>query len=104
MLVILIVFRLPELIGFSRLCPGDTYEIQIKYGADASTNQSNSSHSSKSKGCKIKARARIGKDAVSQTWNRDSFALKISLDELIHLRVSQSILYVKQFLAKNLNV
>jgi hypothetical protein len=26
-------FQIQELIGFSRLCPGDTYEIKIKYGS-----------------------------------------------------------------------
>lgn len=59
-----------ELIGFARLCPGDVYEIQIKYGQSS----------------KFRARTKISKDG-SQTWDSTNFALKITVHDLLLFRV-----------------
>jgi len=59
-----------ELIGFSRICPGDTYEVAIKYG-----------HSSK-----FKTRTKILKDNT-QNWENNKFSFKITVHDLLYIRV-----------------
>ena len=59
-----------ELIGFARLCPGDTYEVLIKYG--------NSS--------KFRTRTKILKDN-SQHWDNTKFTFKITVQDLLLIKV-----------------
>ena len=63
-------YILKELIGFARLCPGDTYEIQIKYGPAS----------------KFRARTKIGKDG-NQTWDCSKFSFKTTIQDLLLIRV-----------------
>jgi hypothetical protein len=60
-----------ELIGFARLCPGDTYELQVKYGTSA----------------KFRTRTKIAKDG-SQIWDNSKFAFKITVHDLLLIKVS----------------
>jgi len=73
-------FQIEKLIGFARLCPGDIYEIQIKYGQSS----------------KFRARTKISKDG-QQTWDSTNFALKITVHDLLLFRINEI-----KFLGKNL--
>ena len=72
------VYVFLELIGFARLCPGDTYEIAVKYGGNSS--------SSSNKPSKVRTRVKIAKDG-GQVWNRAKFAFKITLDDSLSIKV-----------------
>lgn len=75
------LFMFLELIGFARLCPGDTYEIQIKYGTNA----------------KYRARTKIAKDGT-QIWDASQkFSFKITVHDLLLIKINEI-----KFLGKNL--
>lgn len=66
------------MIGFARLCPGDVYEIQIKYGSNS----------------KFRARTKIAKDGT-QTWDLTNFSLKITIHDLLLIKVFLFAIYVR---------
>jgi len=65
-----VFFIFKELIGFARLCPGDTYELQVKYGRNS----------------KFRTRAKISKNG-SQLWDKSKFAFKTTVYDLLLIRV-----------------
>jgi flagellar biosynthesis chaperone FliJ len=73
-------FKIEKLIGFARLCPGDIYELQIKYGS----------------GGKFRTRTKIAKNN-SQHWARHQFKFKITVQDLLTIRINEI-----KFLGKNL--
>lgn len=67
------VLNLQEISGFSRICPGDEYELVIRYGQQ-----------------KWKTRGRILKhDKNEQIWTRQIFQLKAKLADLLLIKVSE---------------
>jgi hypothetical protein len=76
-----------ELIGFSRLCPGDTYEMQIKYCPSPSTTTEQGGSTASSTCSRVRARAKIAKDG-SQNWNLTNFAFRITLDDCLNIKVT----------------
>ncbi len=72
-------FQIEKLIGFARLCPGDTYELIIKYG--------NAS--------KFRTRTKIQKDG-SQAWTHTKFSFKITINDSLLIKINEI-----KFLTKN---
>ncbi|CAF1018805.1 unnamed protein product [Rotaria sordida] len=67
------VLNLQEISGFSRICPGDEYELIIRYGQQ-----------------KWKTRGRIPKhDKNEQNWTRQIFHLKAKLADLLLIKISE---------------
>ena len=67
------MLNLQEISGFSRICPGDEYEVTIRYGQQ-----------------KMKTRGRILKhDRNEQSWTRQNFRFKAKLADLLLLKVSE---------------
>ena len=67
------VLNLQEISGFSRICPGDEYEIAIRYGQQ-----------------KWKTRGRILKQNKNdQSWTRQLFRLKAKLADLLLIKISE---------------
>ena len=67
------VLNLQEISGFSRICPGDEYELVIRYGQQ-----------------KWKTRGRILKhDKHEQIWTRKIFQLKAKLADLLLIKISE---------------
>lgn len=67
------VLNLQEISGFSRICPGDEYELVIRYGQQ-----------------KWKTRGRILKQNKNeQTWTRTHFHLKAKLADLLLMKISE---------------
>ena len=67
------VLNLQEISGFSRICPGDEYELVIRYGQQ-----------------KWKTRGRILKQSKNeQTWTRTLFQLKAKLADLLLMKISE---------------
>lgn len=67
------VLNLQEISGFSRICPGDEYELMIRYGQQ-----------------KWKTRGRILKQNKNQQiWTRDQFDLKAKLADLLLIKISE---------------
>ncbi|CAF4638972.1 unnamed protein product [Rotaria sp. Silwood1] len=67
------VLNLQEISGFSRICPGDEYELVIRYGQQ-----------------KWKTRGRILKhDKNEQIWTRKIFHLKAKLADLLLIKISE---------------
>ena len=57
--------------GFARLCPGDVFEVTMRYGSQ-----------------KWKAKGRIEKDG-SQRWDVADYIFKTLVGDIISLKVSQ---------------
>lgn len=67
------VLNLQEISGFSRICPGDEYELVIRYGQQ-----------------KWKTRGRILKhNKNEQIWTRENFQLKAKLADLLLIKISE---------------
>ncbi|CAF3470336.1 unnamed protein product [Rotaria sp. Silwood1] len=67
------ILNLQEISGFSRICPGDEYELVIRYGQQ-----------------KWKTRGRILKhDKNEQIWTRKIFHLKAKLADLLLIKISE---------------
>lgn len=67
------VLNLEEINGFSRICPGDEYEVTIRYGQQ-----------------KMKTRGRILKhDKNQQNWTRQIFHLKAKLADVLLIKISE---------------
>ena len=67
------VLNLQEISGFSRICPGDEYELVIRYGHQ-----------------KWKTRGRILKQNKNeQVWSRQIFQLKAKLADLLLIKISE---------------
>ena len=67
------ILTLEEISGFSRICPGDEYELVIHYGQQ-----------------RWKARGRILKhDKNQQVWSRKTFQLKAKLADLLLIKVRE---------------
>ncbi|UJR38371.1 hypothetical protein I4U23_031041 [Adineta vaga] len=67
------VLNLQEISGFSRICPGDEYEVVIRYGQQ-----------------KWKTRGRIRKhDRNEQIWTRQIFHLKAKLADLLLIKINE---------------
>lgn len=56
--------------GFARICPGDVFEITIKYGENQ----------------KWKSRGKILKDGVNQLWEHQSVVFKALLEETLSIK------------------
>jgi len=72
-------FCVPGLFGFARLIPGDNCEMQLKYG-----------------GQKWRCKGKIGN--TSQSWEPQSFPLKVVLDDVFSIRVGWQHFEVGQLL------
>lgn len=67
------ILNLQEISGFSRICPGDEYELVIRYGQQ-----------------KWKTRGRILKQNKNeQIWTRNQFHLKAKLADLLLIKISE---------------
>ena len=67
------ILDLQEISGFSRICPGDEYELVIRYGQQ-----------------KWKTRGRILKQNKNeQIWTRNQFHLKAKLADLLLIKISE---------------
>lgn len=67
------VLNLQEINGFSRICPGDEYELLIRYGQQ-----------------KWKSRGKILKhNKNEQTWTKQGFQLKAKLADLLLIKLSE---------------
>ena len=67
------ILTLEEISDFSRICPGDEYELVIHYGQQ-----------------RWKARGRILKhDKNQQVWSRKTFQLKAKLADLLLIKVRE---------------
>jgi hypothetical protein len=68
------VLNLQEISGFSRICPGDEYELVIRYGQQQ----------------KWKTRGKILKhNKNEQIWTRKLFELKAKLADLLLIKISE---------------
>jgi len=56
-------------VGFARVCPKDTYDVQIRYGSD-----------------KWKSRCKVGGDR-SQVWDSPSHTFKALLSDSFEIKV-----------------
>lgn len=70
------------MIGFARLCPGDVYQIQAKYGTNA----------------KFRTRTKISKDN-SQNWDNTNFTFKISIHDHLRIKINEI-----KFFGKNVTI
>ncbi|RNA26685.1 FAM65A-like isoform X1 [Brachionus plicatilis] len=75
-------FQIEKLIGFARLCPGDVYQIQIKYGSNS----------------KFRTRTKIAKDC-SQQWDTTNFTFKISIHDHLQIKINEI-----KFFGKNVTI
>ena len=67
------VLNLQEISAFSRICPGDEYELVLRYGQQ-----------------KWKTRGRIPRhEKKEQQWTRTRFDLKAKLADLFFLKISE---------------
>ncbi|CAF0750161.1 unnamed protein product [Brachionus calyciflorus] len=75
-------FQIEKLIGFARLCPGDVYQLQIKYGTNS----------------KFRTRTKISKDC-NQIWDNKNFLFKITIHELLLIKINEI-----KFFGKNVSI